>query len=63
MTQSNEMLYKEKCDDILNWATKKPKFDQRFIQSIKDYIDKNNYISEKQMNCVDNIITKFKLNF
>jgi hypothetical protein len=53
--------YFDKIDSILEWATENPKFDTKFVDSIKSNMVKFNAITPKQMNAVDTIITKFKI--
>ena len=53
--------YIQKCEKILDWSQRKPKFNNEFVKSVLKFIEENNYISEKQIQCVDKIITKFKI--
>ena len=61
---SNAIEYKSKMIKILEWSTHRKKaFDTSFIESVLDFVEQNDFISDKQMECIDNIITKFHLKF
>ena len=55
--------YEQKIERILEWAKhKKGKpFDTATIEGILEWITENDDITDGQMNCIDNIITKFKI--
>lgn len=61
----SEIEYSLKCDAIVEWAeNKKGKpFDTTFVVSISDHIKNMGFISQKQMDSIDNILTKFKIPF
>jgi len=61
----SETEYSLKCDAIIEWAeNKKGKpFDTTFVVSISDHIRDAGFISQKQMDCIENILTKFKIPF
>ena len=51
------------CERILQWArNKKGKvFDTGFVESILEWVRENDHVTERQMECVENIIEKFKI--
>ena len=51
------------CERILRWArNKKGKpFDTTFVESILDWVRENNHVTDRQLECVNNIIEKFKI--
>ena len=53
--------YSEKIDKILKWAQKQKRFDTTFVLSVKDFIENNDFISDSQMESIDNIIEKCKI--
>ncbi len=53
--------YSEKIDKILKWAQKRKKFDTTFLLSVKDFIENEDFISDAQMQSIDNIIEKCKI--
>jgi hypothetical protein len=58
---TNEQDYAEKCNIILNWAERKPKFRTDFIESVLSFIENTEFITNSQMNAIDNIIEKYKI--
>ena len=52
--------YMNKCETILNWATKNPKFDIKFINNIYSYGLKSK-LTSKQQDCIDKIITSWRI--
>lgn len=54
--------YGAKLSAILNWASdEKPDFDTAFIESVQAQLESKGSISTRQMEAVDNIIDRFKI--
>jgi hypothetical protein len=55
--------YEKKIEIILEWAKRKrgKPFDTTCVEGILDWIIENDDITDGQVNCIDNIITKFKI--
>ena len=60
--------YQIKIEKIISWASFrnanpkiKKKFDTDFVENINSFIEDDGFISDKQMECVDKIIEKFKI--
>lgn len=51
----------ERIDKILNWAKDKPNFDTSMLKSFKSYYIRKGYLSDKQENALNNIISKCKI--
>ena len=51
------------CERILQWARNKrgKVFDTGFVESILQWVRENDHVTERQMECVENIIEKFKI--
>ena len=47
------------CERILQWARNKR--GKVFVESILEWVRENDHVTERQMQCVDNIIEKFKI--
>jgi len=58
---TNEKEYTDKCNMILNWADRKPKFNKDFIESVIAFMEESDYITDSQMNAIDNIIEKCRI--
>ena len=60
---SNTDDYKLKCDAIIVWASRKKgkQFDISFVESVLQFIDNADHITDRQAECIDTIITKFKI--
>lgn len=54
--------YGAKLSAILNWALdEKPDFDTKFVESVQAQLESKGSISTRQMEAVDNIIDRFKI--
>ena len=47
------------CERILQWARNKR--GTAFVESILEWVRENDHVTERQMECVENIIEKFKI--
>lgn len=55
--------YTEKCYTILKWSGTQKYFNPSFVSSILRQIDFKNNITEKQAQCIDNIIVKWRIKY
>lgn len=55
------MEEKDKIDLVLEWAESNPNFDTTFIESIALYYDTHGCLTDRQIEALDNIIEKFRI--
>lgn len=51
----------EILDEIFEYASRRPKFDPAFINSIKEFIEENGHITSSQYNRLVNVYYSFKM--
>lgn len=54
-------LYLEKINKILEWSAKRPRFNTKFVEDVKDKVFEYGTITDKQREAVDRIIDSFKI--